>query len=351
MRVLSVGKVSMKHLKISFAGLHSLFITSCLLLVISENTLAAPHITVCATACDFTSIQAAVSAPDTPDGAIITIREPVHTEAGIVINKDITLQGQETGEPVVIQAHADHDGAENRLFQIEEGANVAIKHLIIQHGRAPRSYPPSGGAILNYGTLLLEACFIRHNTAMDGGGILNKGSLTINNSTISHNTAHGIHPDPGLRCGSGGAIKCETGQLFMQNSRMNENDAAEAGGGLFVACKCTANIENTIIKGNKAFEFGGGIRLRGTLTLDHATISQNSALVGGGIHVHGAFAFSNTLIAGNTRQDCYLVTEHRYKDTGTIVSNIRNWIADQSCESEYSGDTKFAPQDIGADEH
>lgn len=340
----------MKNLSIVFFALKSLFITSCFSLVVSENIVAAPHITVCATDCDFTSIQAAVNAPDIPVGATITIREPIHTEAGIVINKHITIQGPETGEPVVIQAHTDPKGAENRLFQIEEGANVTMKHLIIQHGRAPRSYPPSGGAILNYGTLVLETCIIRHNTAMDGGGILNKGSLTINNSTISQNTAHGIHPDPGLSCGSGGAIKCETGQLIIKNSRVNDNEASEAGGGLFVACKCTANIENTTIRGNTAYELGGGIRLRGTLTLDHATISQNSALVGGGIHVHGTFAFSNTLIADNTRQDCHLVTEHRYKGTGTIVSNTRNLIADQSCESEYSGDTKLIPQDLGADE-
>ncbi|GAK56275.1 hypothetical protein GobsU_17960 [Candidatus Vecturithrix granuli] len=340
----------MKNLSIVFFALKSLFITSCLSLVVSENIVAAPRITVCATDCDFTSIQAAVNAPDIPVGATITIREPIHTEAGIVINKDITIQGPETGESVVVQAHVDPKDAETRLFQIEEGANVTIKHLIIQHGRAPRSYPPSGGAILNYGTLLLEACIIRHNTAMDGGGILNKGSLTINNSTISHNTAHGIHPDPGLSCGSGGAIKCETGQLIMKNSWVNENEAAEAGGGLFIACKCTANIENTTIRGNKAYELGGGIRLRGTLTLDHATISQNTALVGGGIHIHGTFAFSNTLIADNTHQDCHLVTEHPYKGTGAIVSNTRNLIADQSCESEYSGDTELIPQDIGADE-
>ena len=338
----------MKDLKIGFSVLQGLCIASCLFFVVAENTLAAPHITVCATDCDFTSIQAAVNAPDTPVGAIISIRDPVHTEAGIVINKDITIQGPESGEPGVIQAHADPKGAKNRLFQIEEGVNVTIRHLILQHGRAPRSYPPSGGAILNYGTLLLEACLIRNNIAMDGGGILNKGALTIQNSTLSHNTAHGVHPDPGLSCGTGGAIKCETGQLVMKNSKVNENESSEDGGGLFVACKCTANIENTTITGNKAFEHGGGIRLRGTLTLDHVTISQNSALIGGGIHVHGAFAFSNTLIADNTRQDCHLVTEHRYKGTGTIVSNVRNWIADQSCESEYWGGTGSVPQDIGA---
>jgi hypothetical protein len=325
----------------------SLLSVCCLTVTFYEISLAAPNITVCATNCDFTTLQAAINAPDTLAGTVITIREPVHTEAGIVINKDITIQGPEIGEPVVIQAHADPKSSKNRVFRIEEGINVTLRHLIIQHGRAPRSYPPSGGAILNFGTLLLEACLIRNNSAMDGGGILNKGMLTIKNSTLSGNTAHGIHPDPGLSCGTGGAIKCEKGELILNSSMISGNDAAEAGGGLFVACKCTATIENTTIRENKAHEHGGGIRLRGTLTLDHSTIDHNSALIGGGIHVHGTLEFSNTIIADNTRKDCHLVTKHPYKGVGTIVSNTRNLIADQSCESEYFGDPESGPQDIG----
>jgi hypothetical protein len=270
-------------------------------------------------------------------------------EAGIVINKDITIQGPEGGEPIVIQAHIDPKNSKNRVFRIEEGINVTLRHLIIQHGRAPRSYPPSGGAILNFGTLLLEACIIRNNSAMDGGGILNKGTLTIKNSTLSDNMAHGVHPDPGLSCGTGGAIKCEKGELTLSSSTISGNDAAEDGGGLFIACKCTAIIENTTIRENKAHEHGGGIRLRGTLTLDHSTIDHNSALIGGGIHVHGTLEFSNTIIANNTRKDCHLVIQHPYKGVGTIVSNTRNLVADQSCESEYFGDPDSSPQDIGVE--
>ncbi len=320
----------------------SVILMSCLNLPLhADITPSSSNITVCSTHCNFATIQAAINDSETKAGAIITLLDPVYTEAGIVIDKDFTIQGQEGSERPVIQAHADVKNAKNRVFLVKDGTNVTFRNIVIQHGFAPRSYPPSGGAICNYGTLTLENCLIRNNRATDGGGILNKGNITLKNCTLSNNTADGIHQDAGLRCGAGGAIKSETGQLTLINCTVSGNEATEDGGGIFVACKTTATFVNSIISENTAAEDGGGIHLRGTLVLNYSTISQNMAnRWGGGIYIHGKLEFSNNIITNNTRSDCYLVTHHPYKGVGTIVTNINNLIADQSCHGEYAGDPK-----------
>lgn len=302
-------------------------------------------ITVCSQNCDFPTIQEAIDASDPKAETTITLLEPIHTEAGIVINKDVIIQGQEGNERPIIQAHTDTKNAKNRVFLVEEGTNVVFKNLIIQHGRATfRLEIASGGAIYNYGNLLLEKCLIRQNRADDGGGILNKGNLTLKNCTLSDNLADGRHPDLGFRCGAGGAIKSEKGQLKVINCTIKGNEAAKTGGGIFVACKSTAKVENSTISGNAAHMNGGGIQVRGTLILNNSTVAQNTATRwGGGIYIHGKLEFSNTIIANNSKKDCHLITQHEYKGVGTIVTNIHNLIADQSCQADFSGDPQLGP--------
>lgn len=60
--------------------------------------------TVCAAGCDSTTIQAAIDNAGTTNGAIIEITDPIHTEAGIVVNKDVTIRGLGSDDTIV-QAH------------------------------------------------------------------------------------------------------------------------------------------------------------------------------------------------------------------------------------------------------
>ncbi len=53
----------------------------------------AATISVCASGCDFQTIQAAIDNSGTQDGAIIGIQDEVHTEAGIIVSKSLTIQG------------------------------------------------------------------------------------------------------------------------------------------------------------------------------------------------------------------------------------------------------------------
>ncbi len=90
----------------------------CLFGLKKENRyLSAATITVCATGCDFTTIAAAVADPGTMDGDVIDIQDAVHTEAGIVVRKSLTFQGQ--GQTAtIVQAHASPSTALDQIFII-----------------------------------------------------------------------------------------------------------------------------------------------------------------------------------------------------------------------------------------
>ena len=302
-------------------------------LVSVQGLSAAPEYTVCAEACDFTTIQEALEASSTSSGAVLILSEPVHTEAGITIAHDVTIHGDSRLVRPIIQAHDSLTAATDRILLIQEGATVTLKNLTLRHGRAPRkTYPPSGGALCNYGTLTLDDCAVTHNQATDGGAILNRGTLTITNSLFSDNVADGLHPDRALQCGSGGAIKAETGELIMTRTTLRQNVASEKGGGLFIACHTTALVTESLIRDNRATRGGGGLYVRGQLRLLQSTVEHNvTSGVGGGLFIHGEVAFSRNTLRENTGYDCYLKTKHPYKNDGIIVENTGNTIADGSC--------------------
>jgi len=147
---------------------------------------------VCAAGCVFTTIQVAIDDPGTTDGAIIEITDPVHTEAGIVVNKDVTIRGL-GADDTIVQAHETPDEAPDRVFLIEEGATVILEGITIRHGK-PSAQDEHGGGIYNYGTLTLKNCIVSDNIAIGGGGICNDGALTLVNSTVSNNTAKDTAP-------------------------------------------------------------------------------------------------------------------------------------------------------------
>lgn len=307
-------------------------------------------ITVCATGCDFITIQAAIDDVDTTDGATIEVTDAIHTEAGIVVNKDVTIWGL-GAEGTIVQGHETPGKAPERVFLVEEGATVILKGLTIRHGK-PSLQEECGGGIANKGTLTLENCVVSDNTANDGAGICNSGALTLINSTISNNTADGIGP-PGYECGSGGGIKSERGTLTLVNSTVSGNQARAGkthsrgrGGGIHIGCSCTAVFTNSTISGNKAARDGGGVAIMGTLQLVNCTISGNrAAREGGGVWVRGTLDYENTIIANNTGQggNCVIGGPGDYRGKGTIGTNSNNLVGDDTCSPDYSGDPMLGP--------
>ena len=305
-----------------------------------------PTLTVCTADCEFDTIQAAIDDSGTIAGSTIEIHEAVLTEAGITVNKDVTIQGQ-GAESTIVQAHADVEESTDRVFVVAEGTTVVMSDLTIQHGNTRQGGDSWGGdengagGILNYGHLTLENCVVRDNWARHGGGILNRGALRAVDSTFTGNVAHGARIIA-QSCGAGGAIKHNGSTLEMVNCTVSGNTAATNGGGVHVACDSRAVLTNCTLSGNTS-EGGGAATVKGQLELIHCTVTDNTAANadnGGGIFVRGILSYTNTLIAGNhPGGDC---TAERNlggsQPGGTIGTNVSNLVGDGGCEAGYSGD-------------
>ena len=105
---------------------------------------AATMWTVCASGCDYSSIKAAIAASTTLDGDTLAIAAGTYTEAGITVDKSLTLQGEDAATTIV-QAAASRSAATDRVFTIPSGVTVTLQDLTIQYGKPVGS----GGGLLN----------------------------------------------------------------------------------------------------------------------------------------------------------------------------------------------------------
>ena len=101
-----------------------------------------------------------------------------HTDYGININKNLTIQGAGSSQTII-----DAKGL-SYIFTIKN-SKVIIRDLTIKNG-----YSNSGGAITNYfgSNLTLINCILANNTATStGGAIYNSGYLNVTTSTFTGN--------------------------------------------------------------------------------------------------------------------------------------------------------------------
>jgi hypothetical protein len=312
--------------------------------------------TVCLAGCDFATVQAAIDNASAEGEAIIEIREPVHTEAGIIVHRDVVLRGLGAGQ-TVLQAHEIREEAPDRVFLVEREVSAVFERLTIRHGK-PADQDENGGGIRNFGTLTLRDCTVSDNRANGGGGISNSGDLTLIDSTVQGNLADGVAP-MGLECGNGGGIQCGSGTLMLLNTTISGNQAGfkgrARGGGAHIGCGCSAVMINSTISNNEAsresgreyahgYGHGGGVYVAGELVLIHSTISENRASgEGGGIFVGKRLHYSNTIVANNVGKggECVLIDPDAI--TELIGTNTYNWVEDGSCGAACTGDPMLGP--------
>lgn len=297
----------------------------------------------CASGCDFTTVQEAVDLAG--DGAVIELRDAVHTEAGIVVRSAVTLRG--LGPNVsILQGHQALSQAPERVLLVEEGASLTLEKLTIRHGR-PSTQEVGGGGVMNLGTLTVKDCIISDNSGNDGAGIYSRGDLTVINTTVRDNLGDGLAPS-GFECGSGGGIKATKGTLTLINSTVSGNRAGTEdrgkGGGVFVGCDCTAEIINTTISGNKSTVDGGGISIRGQAHLVHCTVSNNiTSGEGAGVFVRGHLDMENSIVAGNWGDaECVLGGPGDYRGKGELGTRRGNLVKDGSCDAPFTGDARLS---------
>jgi predicted outer membrane repeat protein len=273
--------------------------------------------------CTEAGIRAAIAEGGGPFTFACDGSQTVVTEAEIVIDNDVILDGRGN---LSVDGAGTHrvflvsSRAELRGLTISGGGNVmdgggiyndygdlrltdcTVSGNTAAIAASPHSY---GGGIYNRGRLEIVDTTVSDNTAVYGGGIYNTGgggSLSLTNSTVSGNTADeggGIHSSfmstrvtnstvSGNTAVDGGGVY---GKVHLANSVVSGNTAENNGGGIYVTADRPPGIipvTNSTVSGNTAGNLGGGVYVHSQnfFELTYSTVSSNTAVDGGGVYVH-----------------------------------------------------------------
>jgi hypothetical protein len=176
-----------------------------------------------------------------------------------------------------------------------------------------------GGAIYNNGSATITLSILLGNSAYSGGGIYNDlpSKLAVSASTLNTNLARG---------GLGGGIY-NNGKLFALADTLSNNAAGGGlGGGLYDDMTGTVIITSSTFFGNFAGLAGGALVADGAVTLTNSTIYSNTnyGIVAGSAPVK----LKNTIVAKNTVNNCF----------GTITSLGHNLEDTNTCSFTAGGD-------------
>lgn len=157
-----------------------------------------------------------------------------------------------------------------------------------------------GGLAAAFGvtTQIKNGSKITGNTAVVGGGVVNSGSLTVNGSDISSNDAS----TQGGGIFNGSATATETPSATLVNSTVDDNTAAQGGGGIVTIKGATLTTTGGHVNGNSAIG-GGGVAVGdgAPAAFDGTDFISNvaSALGGGAILNSGDTTIKNSTLRDN----------------------------------------------------
>lgn len=205
------------------------------------------------------------------------------------------------------------------LFSVN-AVEFTLKNIVLERGYGGTG---NGGAINNFGRLILENATIRDSTdsSFKGGAIFSMGPIEITKSTLTNNkagTGGAIYVEgSGLQVsiddstitgnsttGNGGGIYSAFATITLTNVTLSGN-TANWGGGIFNADGSTAILTNVTLSGNQASNGAAIYTDAGSATLTNVTVSGNSASSGAAIVNAGSTTLKNTLVAhGSQGANC-----------------------------------------------
>ena len=274
--------------------------------------------------------------------ALVGPAENLNQTGDLDITSSLVLEGSGSWATTVDANHID------RVFHVSNAGTVTLQGMTITRGDAPvENNQSQGGGILNMDTTLtlydvllldnhsgnsgggldnfggivtLNRSTVKNNVSYRGGGIFNGSYLTVQDSLIEGNSSSGD--------GSGGGIY-NFNTLYLFNSLVKGNSTNRSGGGL--DNNGFATLVNSTFTGNEAGDdpsgdgLGGGIFNQANMEISFVTVVGNT---GGGITHSGETRVNNTLIAGNTNQNCF----------GTVTSLGYNLEDADTCGFDQTGD-------------
>ena len=275
---------------------------------------SAETLTVCATGCDYTSINAAVDAAS--DGYVILLSAETYTEGSAISTdgKAIILRGavDQTGAPTSII-----DGAgSHRVLNCQEAetASTVLENLVVRNGSAN-----SGGGMYVSGSPTIRNCVFTDNSAVLGGGVhcyLGRPSLSECRFTSNITTQNGggmwnengtanltnCSFEGNVAGGDGGAMWNESGTTNLTSCSFEENVAGGDGGAMCYPGSSAPFVQGCVFTSNAATGRGGAINIsnNGFGVVTECTFEENSALLGGALaQDRGTVAVSGSMATGN----------------------------------------------------
>ena len=180
-----------------------------------------------------------------------------------------------------------------QIFIVNQGVSLFLKDIVLTDGH----WDGNGGAIANYGNLIVQNSSIYNSVAAgegsQGGAIYNEGgSVTLRLSTLINNSAGQF----------GGGVASVSGTVDIFNSTLQENQALRGGGALFIAggvatIEDSRLLENSLT-GEGTGNFGGAIHNTGSTTLRRSTVQYNTASDAAGVYTQGEASSRTALHQG-----------------------------------------------------
>ncbi len=313
----------------------------------------------------YTTVMGAIA--DASDGDTILIVDAVHTECGIIIDKNITLAGIDS-QSSILQGHETKGMAADRVITVLPENEVFIKNITIKHGKTKlKEYfsawgdlGDDGGGIYNEGNLELTDCIISDNVTAGGegssyiggaggygAGIYNAGTITIKRCEIINNkTGDGAPGGQNGYGGSGGGIH-NTGTLNIYDSTIGDNITGSspltgygggAGSGGGISNRGIMTVSGCIITGNSTGDqskdaydrsagSGGGIINLNEMVIENSSVINNTAdsKKGGGIYNEGIIEVNNVSLESNIAGrggGFYNSNQEQYIEGGPLDSSV-----------------------------
>ena len=185
---------------------------------------------------------------------------------------DLTVSDSEFTDNKAISGGAIYNYADSGF-----SGNLNVKNCTFTGNQAIGTASEAfGGAIFNFGTLILDNSTFTSNSAIKGGAIYNGDNLTVKNTNfIDNNATHG------------GAIYSYYGTIIVNNSNFTRNNAYNipyaAQGGAIYNYYGTMTMNSCDFTSNYAYEFGGAVyNYYGTMVVNNGNFTKNSADEDGG---------------------------------------------------------------------
>ncbi|MCP5544538.1 MAG: right-handed parallel beta-helix repeat-containing protein [Akkermansiaceae bacterium] len=244
----------------------------------------------------------------------------------VVLGKNLVIDASDLSSAPKLDGRGLH-----RILRVEDGANVAIRNLLLTNGWVNSGAGNGGGIACLGSTLTLENTTLTGNGGSgSGGGVYSNDSsrLSLFGVSITGNRAG---------AGLGGGVFNSVGDLFALHTTISGNSCT-GGGGLYnyIWFDQEATIEQSTIGENISDGSGGGCHSsNGRLNLVRCTVSANRSTLGqgGGIWSYPddltTTCLRDSIVAGNHGDDL------RADGTNSFLSGGSNLIGTGNAGSAF----------------